>query len=323
MIRLFDRPWKEARALVATGAPVHLAINPVEYHGPHLSLHNDRLVSHGLIGDLHARIHADHPDWELLVADDLELGVEPAAGIGSRYVPYPVAKRQIVEACRALAQLGAKRVILHTFHGNPLHNQAIQAGVDWLRGAGIPVCAPFHLIVATQLALEPENYRPAVAHLAQDDADRLLGKLRFDFHAGFFETSMALVYAPDSVWSGHTGLPPCPSWAEDRAMATAARAMRAVGATQVAAELEFAAAGTGWGRMRPYYGYCSEPAFANAVSGRVFADAILDRYVPLVEGVMMRGEAPPRAIFGWLPWVSMGGRLILEGRPSEGEVFSG
>lgn len=323
MIRLLDKPWKEARRIVSSGSPVHLTINPVEYHGPHLSLHNDRLVSQGLIGDLHTRLLRDHPDWELLVADDLEFGVEPAAGIGSRYVPYPVARRIIVEACRALAELGAKRVILGTFHGNPMHNLALQAGVDWLRKAGIPACAPFHLIVGAQLDLNAEDYRAAVAHLAKDDADRLLSKLRFDFHAGFFETSMAMLYAPDSVWSGVGGLPACPEWAADRGMAFAARVMKAIGATRIAAELEFGASGTGWGRMRPYYGYCSEPAFASALSGRVFADAILDRYVGVVESVFVRGEEPPKAIFGWLPAVSLGGRLIMDQRPAVGEVFGG
>ena len=34
--------------LLATGAPVFLCVNPVEYHGPHLSLHNDRLISEGV-----------------------------------------------------------------------------------------------------------------------------------------------------------------------------------------------------------------------------------------------------------------------------------
>ena len=72
MISLLDLCPDDARAALATGAPVYLSINPVEYHGPHLSLHNDGLISAGLIGDLHGRLQKSHPDWPLLVAPDLE-----------------------------------------------------------------------------------------------------------------------------------------------------------------------------------------------------------------------------------------------------------
>jgi hypothetical protein len=49
---LFDVPHHDARRLARSGAPVYLTINPVEYHGPHLSLHNDRLSLGGRIGNL-------------------------------------------------------------------------------------------------------------------------------------------------------------------------------------------------------------------------------------------------------------------------------
>src|SRR5437762_7047770 len=90
MVSLLDVPHQEARRLVRSGAPVYLTINPVEYHGPHLSLHNDRLVSRGLVRELHARLAARHPEWPLLFGSDLEIGVEPCPGIGSRHTPFLV-----------------------------------------------------------------------------------------------------------------------------------------------------------------------------------------------------------------------------------------
>ena len=48
MTAVFDplsMPHAEAREALATGAPVFLCVNPVEYHGPHLSLRQDnRLI---------------------------------------------------------------------------------------------------------------------------------------------------------------------------------------------------------------------------------------------------------------------------------------
>ncbi len=64
MTELLDLPHRRATTLLSSGAPVYLLVNPVEYHGPHLSLHNDRLVSMGLVRGLHARL-ADAHDWPL------------------------------------------------------------------------------------------------------------------------------------------------------------------------------------------------------------------------------------------------------------------
>src|SRR5205807_1521461 len=73
-ISIFDLPHQDAQRLARSGAPVYLTVNPVEYHGPHLSLHNDRLVSTGIVRDLHERLRARH-DWPLLLGGDLEVGV--------------------------------------------------------------------------------------------------------------------------------------------------------------------------------------------------------------------------------------------------------
>src|SRR5262245_44467142 len=146
-MRLFDLPHSRARQLCATGAPVFMSVNPVEYHGPHLSLHNDRLVSAGLSRDLSACIARRHPEWPFLEADDLEVGVEPAAGLGSRHTTYLEVRALVRESCRALVELGARRVVLMTFHGAPLHNLALEAGVELLRQLGVEALAPFNEIL--------------------------------------------------------------------------------------------------------------------------------------------------------------------------------
>jgi creatinine amidohydrolase len=307
---IFDLPHAEASRLVATGAPVYLTINPVEYHGPHLSLHNDRLVSQGLARDLHARLQRRH-DWPFLVATDLEVGVEPCPGIGSRHIPFAVARALVCEACRALAELGARRVVILTFHGSPLHNLAIEAGIELLAELGVRAVNPFNYVLRQLLMLDDVSpYAAAFAHIddAQERAE-MMADLRTDFHAGFFETSMALKYAPDSVAPRYTELPPCPPVRRDPALDLAARAARAVGRDVLARELDFAAAGKGWNAMRPFYGYTGRPHRASAAAGEVFARAILDQYEPGVESVLDGRATSPDPILKWVGVVSMGGRL--------------
>ena len=185
-IPLFERAHVEARRLCRSGATVYLGVNPVEYHGPHLSLHTDHLISAALARDLAARLDPDRP---LLWAGELEVGVEPVPGAGTRHTPYPAARELVLEACRALAELGAERVVVTTFHGSPLHNLAIEAGIRALRASGVRAISPFNLVLRQMLMLDnPTPFAPALAHIA-DPAERaaMLADLRFDFHAGFFE----------------------------------------------------------------------------------------------------------------------------------------
>lgn len=311
MIDVLDLPHADARALLATGVPVYLPINPVEYHGPHLSLHNDTLVSRGLARAMHAAL--GRPDWPLLVCADLEVGVEPVPGKGTRPVPYPTARALVVGACRALAELGAQRVVLMSFHGSPLHNVALDAGVDELLAHGVRALAPLCSLLDALIEISPElRARVAPAMAALPDAalrQLLLDELPLDFHAGFFETSMALALAPHSVSAVHRDLPPCPKPEPNAQVAAMARAMRAAGRARLARELEFIAEGLGWYAVKPFPGYTGRPQYASVEAGRVFVDVVTEEYARHGRAVLLEGAPPPRPPLSWIRWVTAGGRL--------------
>jgi creatinine amidohydrolase len=312
MIDVFDVSHTRARALLSGGAPVFLPVNPVEYHGPHLSLRNDALLTRGVIRDLHAELCARGADHPLLVTSDLELGVDPARGPGSRPVPYRVARASIVRACQSLARLGAKRVVLMTFHGSPLHGHAIDAGVQWLKRAGIPALSPMNLFLRAQLTLTADDFPDAYAPIA--DADERLAVMReapVDFHGGYLETSLALHYAPDSVDPIYKSVPPCPVVVPDARLLLAARAARRVGRLALANELTHAALGAGWFALRPFPGYASRPHCANVEAGRVTATRFLREFGAVTARVMAGEEEPPAPPMPWLLPLTLGGRFTI------------
>lgn len=316
-ISLFEQPHVEARRLIATGAPIYVTVNPVEYHGPHLSLHNDRLCSRGLARDLHQALSAGR-DWPFLLGADLEIGVDPTPGPGSRHTRYTQARALVLEACRALVELGATRVILLTFHGAPLHNLALQAGVDWLASRGVAALAPFPLVLREMLMFEDaapfaEALAPIADPAARADAAR---ELKYDFHAGFFETSVAMHYAPSSVSPVHRQLPPCPPVKPNAGFLAASRLARRLGRAMLARELELAAVGIGWNGLRPFPGYTGRPALANPDSGAYFARKIIEGYRPVVEAVFEGRERAPRPIMSWVGPLSAGGRFGTPPRPA-------
>ena len=303
---------REARALTASGAPVFLFVNPVEYHGPHLSLDNDALVSRGLARDLHARLAAVHPDWPFVTAGELGMGCGAVPGPGSRPTPFPRQRDQVVDACRSLATLGARRVVLMTFHGDPMHNVAIQAGVDWLAGQGIAAIAPMHLLIREMMALDADGGRLAeVLHTIPGPADRkaMAAELYRDIHAGFGETSLTLHYFPKSVSRGYRDVPPCPPWNPHPAVGMLATAARLAGVRDFAAEAAYAALGLGWLAMKPFPGYTGRPALARPEAGAILSRLIVDDFARAALDVFDRGAPAPRPALAWLESLTAGGRL--------------
>ena len=309
---LFELPHPKASALASSGVPIFLAFNPVEYHGPHLSLRNDALVCAGLTADLHLRLVAGHPEWEPLVGESLELGAGPVPGPGSQATPFPELRARVLQACRSLLALGARRVVLMTFHGDPLHNLALADGVDLLRRAGVAALAPMCLLFRQFVAPQLERLEPALARLPRaedrETARRVIGR---DYHAGFCETSLTLHYAPQSVSPDLRDVPPCPPIRPRRALLAAAAAARRLGRESLAGELAFAAWGQGWYALRPFPGYTGVPALADAGVGEELACMAAGDLAEATLAVFDEGAEPPAPILPWLRQATLGGRIAL------------
>ncbi len=149
------------------------------------------------------------PCWPFIVAGHIEMGVDPCPGPGTQFSSYLSVRKAVLEACRAIAELGASKVVLMTFHGAPLHNAALEAGAEWLRASGVGAVAPFHIIVEKLIDLDdPSGYSAAIDAAAPDaPRDELLRWLARDMHAGFFETSLAMHLAPATVGEIRKRLP--------------------------------------------------------------------------------------------------------------------
>ncbi|MEL6349140.1 MAG: creatininase family protein [Myxococcota bacterium] len=305
---MFDLPHHRARALLQTGAPVYLSVNPVEYHGPHLSLHNDSLISAGMIREMHAGLQVRHPDWPLIVARDLEIGVDPASGPGSRSTSLRAARRLIRQALSGLVEMGAQRVVLMTFHGSPLHSVALEAGVSWLRSQGVQAISPMSGLLWELVRMDADELAPMFAPVA-DPADReaLRAWAQDDVHGGFIETSMTLYYAPESVSPQLQAVKPCPPLPKPALLVRLSDQLRRWGFLDRACEVRLIAMGIGWSRLRPFPGYTGLPHLANPASGAWLAKRIIAAVVDAAEEIFAGGPPLPTPPLHWL------GALTLDG----------
>ncbi len=307
MIGLLDRPVSEVRERLRAGAVAWVTVNPAEHHGPHLPLHTDRLQAEGWLGDLHRALGEP---GEPLVCADLELGVDPAPGPGSRFAPYATVRDEVRRAVDGLVALGARRIALLTFHGAPLHNLALHEVVVGLRRQGIAAVAPFPAVV--RLLLEPSDlaaFAPAVAMLPAEARAAVAADLPRDAHGGYFETSLMLHWAPHAVAPAHRSLPPCPPVAPDPALARAARWATRLGRPVLAQELAFAAWGVRWTHLDPHPGYTGHPAHANAQAGAWFARLVLERTAPVTRAALAGAPLDDRPPMRWVGPATLWGRV--------------
>ena len=316
--RFVDRD--AARAAIAAGAPVWIGVNPIEYHGPHLSLQNDRWCARGLALRLARRLHAAH-GWDYVDGGEIAAGVEPVPGPGSVPVRFGEVRRRVAEACDAAIADGATRIVLSTFHGAPLHQLALDDVARASAGRGIRVLAPFHLVAAGLIADRVPEVDAAFDTIADPELrERVRAGLATDFHAGFFETSMALALAPGRVSPRWREVEDCPPVRPAMVFWGLASAARGLGAATLAAELEAAAFSTGWQGLRPFPGYTGRPRLASAEAGERFCEHLLALYAQAAEAVLVRGEAHPQPILRWVRPLTLGGRLPAIAAPASAVI---
>jgi creatinine amidohydrolase len=298
----------ERRARLAAGLPVFVSLNPVEYHGPHLSVRNDGLVAWRLGEAAFARLREVNLAWDELLWTEIGVGADAVEHPGSVRVGYDDFRRLVLGVCDALIGMGARRVVLLSFHGALRHNLALQAGVDALRSAGVRAVSPMACLLAALVDPPAELLRPVLETVADSGLRAAVeAAVAYDFHAGFLETSMALHYVPEAV-EDHERVPPCPRVAPEPARLAASRVAARLGRDRAAAALAASARAAGWFALRPFPGYASVPSAANALAGARLAKLIEEGFVAAVldafEGRVPEGE--------WL--VRLAARLSLGGR---------
>jgi creatinine amidohydrolase/Fe(II)-dependent formamide hydrolase-like protein len=272
-------------------------------------LNNDAIISAGLTRELSARLRENHPDWPSLSAGEIPIGVDTCPGPGSRPIHYPAACRIIEQACRSLADLGAQRVLLMTFHGTPLHNLAIHRGVKLLERLGVRVFAPLNIALRYLIEGNAAPISSAYAHVTDArEREAMIERASLDFHGGFLETSLTLHYAPETV-GDYRSLPPCPELLPVKSFRTVSRMMTFLGRRQAAAEFMLLAGGLAWYQLRPFPAYTGSPHLARAESGAIIARWIGEKFLEQAEMVFAGHARAPGPVMPWMPLVTLGGFL--------------
>jgi len=298
------------RARLSAGLPVFVSFNPLEYHGPHLTARNDGLVARRMGETFFAALRAREPAWDELLWTEFDVGADPVAHEGSVPVSFDDFRRLVLGVCRQLAAMGARHVVVHSFHGAPRHNLALLAGVDLLRDAGVRAFSPMPLLLAG-LIDPPTGLLAPVLATVEDEAVRreVEAYVPYEFHAGFLETSVALHYVPEAVADDFDRVPACPRVEPEPARMAASRLAGHLGRRREAIALAAAARAASWFGLRPFPGYSGVPAAANARAGALLAEHMERGFLEAADAAFHGREPDGEWLVRTAARLSLGGRL--------------
>lgn len=195
--------WKELDALPREHTLALVSVAPVQAHGPHLPLGFHGTVAQALALATARELCRRCPEWHVLLCPHLALGATPYRMTGSVDVRPRVVRSVLEDFGAALARDGFRYVVVISPHVGPGHVRAVEDACEWVsRKFDVDMVAPMG---PAMQALHAGEYDARLQRAAQTTPPVALAQ---DFHAGCWETSLALYLRPDAVKPGYLDLKP-------------------------------------------------------------------------------------------------------------------
>jgi len=184
-----------------------IAVSPLEEHGPHLPIGVDAFHA-----DLFARqaaeiIIREHPEFDAALFPLIPLGTQVYKHLGSFYIKPSTLYDIVYNTGRGAAIYNFKYIFLFSAHGTPKQIVAVEAACRKVsKKHGISMLSLTGALAAKFLS--GEMYSEISECLGRDFTDEEKHLLKYDFHAGWWETAMMLKYFPELVDKSYKDLKP-------------------------------------------------------------------------------------------------------------------
>ena len=184
-----------------------LSLGPLEEHGPHLPLGVDVFVAEWMAKELMARIHEGFPEITIVKFPPIYVGSGGIRWLGTLNSKQRTVRKIIIDYCRNLGKYGFKYVLISNGHGGLGHVVALEEAARYVsRKFKMSVISPsgriaFDFLTGAYISeIEQEMGRTF------NEEERTQQKN--DSHAGWWETSVMLLYRPELVQKVYPQLKP-------------------------------------------------------------------------------------------------------------------
>jgi creatinine amidohydrolase len=184
-----------------------IAISPLEEHGPHLPVGVDAFNAAYFAQYTAEKIVEKHPDFDLILFPLLPVGTQVYKQIGSFYIKPETVYDITYSTGKSIAIYGFKYIFVFSAHGAPRQIVAIEAACRKISRRHKANMVSLTGALAVKF-LDGEMYDKIAAELGRDFSDEEKYLLKYDYHAGWWETSMILKNQRELVKESYKNLKP-------------------------------------------------------------------------------------------------------------------
>ena len=184
-----------------------IPVSPLEEHGPHLPVGVDALNAN-YFAQRSAEIITDrHPEFDAVIFPLIPLGTQVYKHIGSFYVKPSTLYDIIFNTGKGAALYGFKYIFVFSAHGTPKQIVTIEAACK-------KISKKYNINMYNMTGAIAERFLRGdmtgdiINVLGRTLTDKERQLLKYDFHAGWWETSMMLKLHPELVDSSYKNLKP-------------------------------------------------------------------------------------------------------------------
>jgi creatinine amidohydrolase len=184
-----------------------IACSPLEEHGPHLPIGVDAFNAMFFAKQTAEILTQNNPDFDAVLFPVLPLGTQVYKQLGSFYVKASTLNDVIYYTGKGLALYGFKHIFVFTAHGTPKQVVAIERGcrkVNRKHGSNM-LCLSGAIVFKF---LKGEIYEAISKKLNREFTAEEREILKYDYHAGWWETAMMLKFYPELVDNVYKDLKP-------------------------------------------------------------------------------------------------------------------
>jgi len=184
-----------------------IAISPLEEHGPHLPVGVDAFNAYFFAERTARTIIEERPDFDAVLFPLLPLGTQVYRYIGSFAVTPRTVYEIVYGTGRSLAIYGFEHIFVVSAHGTPKQIVAIEAACLKIKNRykANMICLSGKM---TEQFLKGELHGDIAAKLQRNLTDEEKRLLKYDSHAGWWETAMMLKLYPELVHDSYLTLKP-------------------------------------------------------------------------------------------------------------------
>lgn len=283
-------------------------INPIEYHGDHLPLATDLLISRGI-----TKLYPDELKDKFIHWPPIHLGVGPTTGPGSCHTSYLDLKGILLNLGKTISRLKVKRVLVMTFHGAPLHMLAIEEFVKVLRKRGIKAINPFILMLEKLTYFNAEEFPEIDKYVPIEDEQerqKIIKNIKFDFHGGMIEAGLVQYFYPDLIQVPLKNVPSIPDLNLSNGIKILENIVRKF-SHKLAEEIELINFVTQWMKLKPFPGYTGHPCYANdGLSEYFLKSVVLPLYIEEIKKEFYGVGTEIKPVMGFIKYLTLEGRLF-------------